>query len=124
MKFGIRTPNFKKSIKAKTTGKIKRKIKKTVNPLYGKKGIGYVNNPKKVMYNKIYNKTSISAFDIFKKSDSFVYTIFIAIPIFLIILGLQVIYYCYKYIVLGIIWGVKKIKTILVKHIKSNNNEE
>lgn len=124
MKFGIRKPNFKKSIKARTTGKIKRKIKRTVNPLYGKKGMGYINDPKKAVYNKIYNKTSISAFDVFKKSNSFVYTIFIAVPIFFIILGFQVIYYCYKYLLLGIIWGVKKIKTILTKCIKSNNNEE
>lgn len=38
MKFGMRKPNIKKSIKARTTGKIKRKVKKELNPLYGKKG--------------------------------------------------------------------------------------
>ena len=27
MKIGMKTPNFKKSIKARTTGKVKRKIK-------------------------------------------------------------------------------------------------
>lgn len=68
MKFGIRKPNIKKSIKARTTGKIKRKIKKTVNPLYEKKGMGCINNPKKAVYNKIYNKTSINAVNVFKKS--------------------------------------------------------
>lgn len=59
MKIGIRKPNIKSSIKAKTTGKIKRDIKRTVNPLYGKSGMGFINDPKKALYNKIYNKTTI-----------------------------------------------------------------
>lgn len=64
MKFGIRTPNIKKSIKARTTGKAKRQLKSAVNPLYGKKGMGFVNNPKKAIYNKIYNRTTISVADV------------------------------------------------------------
>lgn len=60
MKIGVRTPNMKKRVKARTTGKVKRAVKKSVNPLYGKKGMGLVNNPKKAMYNKVYNKTTIS----------------------------------------------------------------
>lgn len=67
MKFGVRKPNFKKSIKSRTTGKIKRMVKKSINPLYGKKGMGFVNNPKKAMYNKVYNKTSIGILDLIKK---------------------------------------------------------
>lgn len=59
MKIGIRTPNLKKSIKARTTGKLKRKMKSAVNPLYGKKGMGMITNPKKAVYNKVYNKTTI-----------------------------------------------------------------
>lgn len=66
MKFGFRTPSLKKSVKARTTGKLKRNIKKAVNPLYGKEGMGLA-NPEKVAYNKFYNKTSSSVFDIFKK---------------------------------------------------------
>lgn len=61
MKIGVRKPSIKKSIKARTTGKVKRTIKKSVNPLYGKKGMGYINNPKKAVYNKVYNKTTIDA---------------------------------------------------------------
>ncbi|SDP76162.1 hypothetical protein [Clostridium gasigenes] len=60
MKFGVRTPNFKKRVKARTTGKVKRAVKKSVNPLYGKKGMGLINDPKKAMYNKVYNKTTVS----------------------------------------------------------------
>ena len=67
MKFGMRTPSLKKSIKARTTGKLKRSIKKAINPLYGKKGMGFINNPKKAAYSKIYNKTSFGLSDIIKK---------------------------------------------------------
>lgn len=66
MKFGMRTPSLKKSISARTTGKLKRSIKKALIPGYGKKGTGWIKNPKKAMYNKVYNKTSFSIFDLFK----------------------------------------------------------
>lgn len=46
MKIGIRKPSLKKAIKASTTGKAKRAVKKAVNPLYGKKGVGLAKNPK------------------------------------------------------------------------------
>lgn len=66
MKFEIRKPSLKKSIAARTTGKIKRSIKKTLIPGYGKKGMGLINDPNKSMYNKIYKKTTFSIFDLFK----------------------------------------------------------
>ncbi|HEM5128500.1 hypothetical protein JN538_03795 [Streptococcus suis] len=59
MKIGIRKPSLKKSLKARTTGKLKRKVKKALIPGYGKKGMGMITNPKKAVYNKIYNKTTI-----------------------------------------------------------------
>lgn len=58
MKIGIRKPSLKKSISARTTGKFKRTVKKAVLPGYGKKGIGWIKNPKKAAYNKIYKKTT------------------------------------------------------------------
>ena len=61
MKVGIRKPSIKKSISAKTTGRAKRAVKKAVVPGYGKKGTGWIKDPKKAAYNKIYNKTTISA---------------------------------------------------------------
>lgn len=67
MKFGIRKPSLKRSIKARTTGRAKRAIKKAVIPGYGKKGAGWIKNPKKAAYNKVYRKTSFSIFDLFKK---------------------------------------------------------
>lgn len=66
MKFGMRTPSLKKSISARTTGRAKRAIKKALIPGYGKKGIGWIRDPKKAMYNKVYNKTSFSVWDMFK----------------------------------------------------------
>ena len=66
MKFGIRTPNLKTSFKARTTGKLKRKVKKTLNPLYGKKGMGLATNPKKSIYNKVYEKVTIDSLENFK----------------------------------------------------------
>lgn len=65
MKIGIRTPSMKKMFKARTTGRAKRAIKKAVNPLYGKKGMGLL-HPKKAVYNKVYKKTTIGFGDIFK----------------------------------------------------------
>ena len=67
MKIGMRKPSLKKSFKARTTGKLKRKIKKSINPFYGKKGMGWITNPKKTLYNKVYNKTTFSWVDLFKK---------------------------------------------------------
>ena len=69
MKVGMRKPSIKKSVKARTTGKMKRAVKSSVNPLYGKKGMGYINNPEKAMYNKVYNKTTVGVNDIIGQSE-------------------------------------------------------
>lgn len=66
MKFGFRTPSLKRSFSARTTGRAKRAVKKAIIPGYGKKGSGWIKNPKKAAYNKVYNKTSFSFFDLFK----------------------------------------------------------
>lgn len=66
MKIGMRKPSLKKSIKARTTGKAKRALKKAVIPGYGNKGTGWIKNPKKAAYNKVYKKTTFSIFDLFK----------------------------------------------------------
>lgn len=70
MKTGIRKPNVKKSISARTTGKVKRAVKKSVNPLYGKKGAGFVKDPAKSIKNSIYHKTTIGVSDIISGSGS------------------------------------------------------
>ena len=55
MKIGMRKPSLTRSLKARTTSKWKRQAKKTIIPGYGKKGMGWVKNPKKAMYNKVYH---------------------------------------------------------------------
>ena len=67
MKFGIRKPSLKRSFKARTTGKAKRRIKKVLFPGYGKKGMGWIKNPKRASYNKVYRKTSIGLGGLLKK---------------------------------------------------------
>lgn len=66
MKFGMRKPSLKKSLKSRTTGKLKRKIKKSVNPLYGRKGVGFAKSPKRSIKNSVYKRTTFGLSDIFK----------------------------------------------------------
>ena len=55
-----------KTFRARTTGKWKRRAKKAVNPLYGKKGMGFIKNPKRSIKNKVYKKTTFGLRDLFK----------------------------------------------------------
>ena len=66
MKVGMRKPSIKKSISARTTGRLNRAVKSSINPLYGKNGMGVL-HPKKALYNKVYKKTTFSIVDLFKK---------------------------------------------------------
>lgn len=66
MKFGLRIPSLKKSISARSTGRAKITIKKARIPGYGKKGMGWLRNPKKAAYNKVYNKMSFGLKDLLK----------------------------------------------------------
>lgn len=66
MKFGMRKPSLKKSISARTKGRATRAIKKCLIPGYGKKGVGWIKDPKRAAYNKVYKKTSFSIFDLFR----------------------------------------------------------
>lgn len=69
MKTGIRKPNIKKSISARTTGKVKRAVKKSVNPMYGKKGAGFVRDPAKSVKNAVYHRTTVGVSDIVKSGS-------------------------------------------------------
>lgn len=66
MKIGFRTPSLKKSFKARTTSKYKRRLKSAIDPTYGKKGVGWIKDPERALKNKIYHKVTKSIFDIFK----------------------------------------------------------
>lgn len=64
MKFGMRKPSLKKRISAKTS--VKRQLKHRAG-FKMPKGYGMMRNPKKVVYNKVYNKTSFDLFKALKK---------------------------------------------------------
>ena len=70
MKFGIRKPSFKRSLSAMTSGVATRALKKALLPGYGQKGKSYYTGFKKSAYNKVYNLTTVSIFDLFKNHKS------------------------------------------------------
>ncbi|GAO99808.1 hypothetical protein [Fructobacillus ficulneus] len=65
MKYGMRTPSFKKSMAARTTGKMKRSVKRALIPGYGTRARGWA-HPKKKLYNKVYHRTTFSIMDLLK----------------------------------------------------------
>jgi len=65
MKFGIRIPSIKKRISSRLS--IKKMISSKIRV---PKGFGVFTNPKKFLYNKIYNKTTISSDKLIKKAFS------------------------------------------------------
>ena len=69
MKIGMRRPSLKKSFSARTTGRVKREIKRAIIPGYGKKGMGLL-HPKKAIYNQVYRRTTFSIFDLAKSAKS------------------------------------------------------
>ncbi len=58
MNIGMRTPSIKKSFNTRTTSKMTRAVKKSVNPLYNKRGIGFAKNPTRSIKNSVYKKTT------------------------------------------------------------------
>ena len=59
MKFGIRTPSLSKRIAARTS--VKRYVRQSLG-LKAPRGWGWLTNPKKAAYNRIYNRTSVGCF--------------------------------------------------------------
>jgi hypothetical protein len=75
MKFGFRIPSISKRIAARTS--VKRIVKNELG-LKAPRGYGWVTNPKKFVYNKVYNKISTGCM--------FTLLLFIAIPLGLILI--------------------------------------
>ena len=59
MKFGLRTPSVKK-VKSRTTSRVKREIKSAINPFYGKKGMGMINDTKRLYIIKSITKLHLA----------------------------------------------------------------
>jgi hypothetical protein len=55
MKFGFRIPSITKRISARTS--VKRIVQNELG-LKAPRGYGWITNPKKFVYNKVYNKTT------------------------------------------------------------------
>ena len=69
MKFGFRTPSFKRSLSAATKGAAKRALMREIVPYYGKRGMGW-SNPKKAAYNHLYSMTTASPVDLLTNTSS------------------------------------------------------
>jgi len=64
MKFGMRKPSLKKRISARTS--LKRQLVHRAG-LKMPRGYGWLRNPKKYAYNKVYNRTTFDIFKLIKK---------------------------------------------------------
>ena len=63
MKFGFRRPSLKRRISARTS--IKRQIVHRAG-ITMPRGYGFLRNPKKAVYNKVYNRTLFDIFNTLK----------------------------------------------------------
>ena len=57
MKFGIRRPSIRGRVAARTS--VKRYVRHSLG-LKAPRGWGWVTNPRKALYNRVYNRTSFS----------------------------------------------------------------
>lgn len=55
MKVGFRKPSVSRSIKARTTGRAKRAVKRSIVPFYGRRGMGLL-HPLKAAYGWVYRR--------------------------------------------------------------------
>ena len=64
MKFGMRRPSWKKMLSARTS--VKRAVRHNLG-FKAPRGWGWLTNPKKAMYNRVYNRTTFSIWDLIRK---------------------------------------------------------
>ena len=76
MKFGFRIPSINKRIAARTS--VKRIIRHNLG-FKAPRGLGWVTNPKRALYNKVHNKTSrgclVNVLFLLSMSLAFVYVV-------------------------------------------------
>jgi hypothetical protein len=63
MKFGLRTPSLSRSLGARLS--VKRQVKNALG-LNAPRGWGWLTNPKKAAYNRIYNRTTFGWSDVIR----------------------------------------------------------
>jgi len=64
MKFGIRTPSLKKSLAARTS--LKRVVRHNLG-VKAPRGMGWLTNPKKAAYNRVYSRSTVSLWSLLAK---------------------------------------------------------
>lgn len=64
MKFGIRKPSLRKSFAARTS--LKRAVQNGLG-LKAPRGWGWLTNPKRAAYNRVYNRTSVSVWTLLRR---------------------------------------------------------
>lgn len=64
MKFGIRKPSLKRSLAARTS--VKRVVRHNLG-LKAPRGMGWLTNPKRAAYNRVYDRTSVSLWSLIKR---------------------------------------------------------
>lgn len=63
MKFGLRTPSFTRMVSTRLSPK--RYIRHSLG-LKAPRGFGWVTNPKRALYNRIYHRATFSIFDLIR----------------------------------------------------------
>jgi hypothetical protein len=64
MKFGMRKPSLRKSIAARTS--VKRAVRQSLG-LRAPRGYGWLTNPRRAAYNRVYNRTSFSFWSLLRR---------------------------------------------------------
>ncbi|MDP4006715.1 hypothetical protein [Methylobacterium sp. NEAU K] len=67
MRFGVRRPSLRGRISARTSWK--RYVRHSMG-IKAPRGYGFLTNPKKALYNRVYNRTTVSADSVFKSKRS------------------------------------------------------
>ena len=70
MKFGMRKFSPKKRLGGAFKAKGTKSLKRMFIPGYGRKGSGWIKNPKRAAYNYLYKRTTVGLEDLFKTSKS------------------------------------------------------
>lgn len=64
MKFGIRKPSLRKSFAARTSPK--RFVRHSLG-LKAPRGYGWITNPKRAAYNRVYSRTTVSVWTLLRR---------------------------------------------------------
>ena len=64
MKYGMRKPSLRKSIAART---LTKRLVKNALGLKAPRGYGWLTNPKRAAYNRVYDRTTFSFWSILRK---------------------------------------------------------